>query len=171
MDKVKDFLNMVSNIGKPDSKAQEVAYYFIYKNNQDKKGLTNKKLQKLLYYAQAWSLVTRNKVIFHEDIEAWVHGPAIPRIYIQFKDYGSSEIIKEIEETSFSDLNIDEKKLLDEIWRIYGKYDGSYLETLSHSEEPWQEARKGLSDFESSNNKISTDTMKKYYGQKIKRSE
>ena len=36
--------------------------------------LTNLKLQKLLYYAQAWYLVLLNKPLFAEDFQAWAHG-------------------------------------------------------------------------------------------------
>lgn len=50
--------------------------------------ITPLKLQKLLYYAQAWSLVFRGKALFYEDIEAWVHGPVIPLVYQRYKHHG-----------------------------------------------------------------------------------
>ena len=37
----------------------------------EKDPLTNLRLQKLLYYAQAWSLVLRESELFPEEIEAW----------------------------------------------------------------------------------------------------
>ena len=61
--------------------ALTVADYFLYKANKEKKPITNKKLQKLVYYAQAWSLVLNNKKLFSEPIEAWVHGPAVRSLY------------------------------------------------------------------------------------------
>lgn len=63
-----------------NTKAMEVGKYFIYLANKENKALTNKKLQKLVYYSQAWSLVLNdNKKLFKEPIEAWVHGPAVRR--------------------------------------------------------------------------------------------
>jgi uncharacterized phage-associated protein len=43
--------------------------------------ITNLKLQKLLYYCQAWSLVFTGQALFAERIEAWVHGPVVPSIF------------------------------------------------------------------------------------------
>ena len=41
------------------------------------------KLQKLLYYAQAWSMVFfgRSKTLFADVPQAWVNGPVYPSIY------------------------------------------------------------------------------------------
>lgn len=146
-----------------------IADYFIHKNSKDKKGLTNKKLQKLLYYAQAWNLVLNNGKMFDDNIEAWIHGPAIPRVYLKFKEFGFKDIAKEIGNVDFSNLSNKEKSVLDAVWEIYGKYDGDYLELLTHSEEPWQEARKKSHEYESSNEIISTEKMKEYYGRQIQK--
>jgi len=150
------------------SKVLVVADYFIYKSNQaNKKDLTNKKLQKLLYYAQAWSVALSNKRLFKENIEAWIHGPAIPSVYKTYKNYGFLPIVKDVDPSEFADFNAKEKKLLDSIWQIYGKYDASYLEQLTHNEEPWISARKGMAPFESSNNIISLQNMREYYLKKL----
>ena len=58
--------------------------------------------------------------------------------------------------------------VLDAVWQIYGKYDGNYLEYLTHSEEPWQKARQNLSPVESSTNAISATDMRKYYSKILK---
>lgn len=39
------------------------------------------KLQKLAYYAQAWSLVWDDAPLFSERIEAWANGPVCPDLY------------------------------------------------------------------------------------------
>lgn len=150
-----------------EKKLFAIANYFIEKNRLEKKGLTNKKLQKLLYYSQAWNLVLRNKKLFEHEIEAWVHGPAVPVVYFAYKDYGSAEITEEVGKKGISLLHEDEKELLDAVWDVYGKYDANYLELLAHSEYPWQEARKDTSPHEASDKVISTKTMRRFYGQKI----
>jgi len=40
--------------------------------------MTAMKLQKLCYYAQAWSLVWDERPLFDERIEAWANGPVCP---------------------------------------------------------------------------------------------
>lgn len=53
-----------------------------------KNDLTMLKLQKLLYYAQAWYLVNKgkNKRLFIGKFEAWVHGPVNREIFNRFKE-------------------------------------------------------------------------------------
>jgi len=141
--------------------ASEVAKYFIWKASCDGKSITNKKLQKLLYYAQAWYLALKNKPLFTEDIQAWVHGPAIPSIYEQYKKFGYENIHMAINKKDIAALIDDD--LLSEVWKVYGKYDAEYLETLTHNEKPWQKAREGLNAGDASTNVISKEEMQNFY--------
>lgn len=142
--------------------ALQVAEYFIDRANKEKKIITNKKLQKLVYYAQVWSLVINKEKLFSEQIEAWVHGPAVPTLYRKFKHFEFNPIVLDTSEIQFS-FSKKQKRLLDNIWRVYGKYQSSYLEALTHSELPWQEARKDLSSATSSRNKINLKTATEFY--------
>lgn len=45
------------------------------------------KLQKLLYLAQGFSYAFNDKPLFDDDIEAWVHGPVVPIVYNEYKEY------------------------------------------------------------------------------------
>jgi uncharacterized phage-associated protein len=153
---------------KTKTKALDVAFYFIKKGKEEKKPITNKKLQKLVYYAQAWSLVLNNEKLFNEKIEAWIHGPAIPSLYEKFMQFGSDPINLEMDKWK-SNISKKQENVLDNVWRVYGKYDADYLEILTHSEIPWQEAREGLQSFESSKNEISLKTMKNYYSEILKK--
>ena len=146
-----------------ENKAIIIAQYFIKKNEKDHKGLDNKKIQKLLYYSQAWNLVFNKKPFFSDKIEAWIHGPAILEVWKNFKDFDFTIPHPEISEDSFNFLKKEEKELLDDVWRVYGKFDGDYLEVLSHNESPWQKARQGLRDVESSQNEITLDSIKEFY--------
>lgn len=151
----------------PD-KVFQVANYFIKKAQEEQKELTNKKLQKLLYYSQAWNYTLTSKRLFDDDIEAWVHGPAIRKVYRRFSDFGWQDLAAKISvsNTDLSDIDSDERDLLDKIWEVYGKYDANYLEMLTHSEKPWQEAREGLEPYQSSEKTITLTSMKRYYGQR-----
>ena len=61
--------------------AQQIADYLIAFSHSVGDPISNLKLQKLLYYAQAWYLALHNEPLFPESIEAWVHGPAVPPVY------------------------------------------------------------------------------------------
>lgn len=146
--------------------ARTIAEYFIWKSQQEGKPVTNKKLQKLLYYAQAWSLVLKNELMFKQNIEAWVHGPAIRDVYMEYKTFGFSPIKKEV---NVSALQLTEAKiaLLDNVWGVYGKFDGDYLEMLSHSEQPWIDARQGMEADVSSDNVIEHEAMRSFYSARL----
>lgn len=147
--------------------ALEVGLYFLYLANKEKKPITNKKLQKLVYYAQVWSFALNDKKLFNDKIEAWVHGPAIPKLYSKFKVFEFNPIKIDTKDAKFR-FNPSQKKLLDNVWKVYGKYDAEYLEALTHSELPWQEARQGLEASDPSSNAINLETAKLFYAAKLK---
>jgi len=150
--------------------ALDVGKYFIHLANQDKKVITNKKLQKLVYYSQAWSLVLNDKKLFKDHIEAWVHGPAVRSLYVQYKNFGFNPIVEEVDMSSVK-LSKGDKELLDEIWKVYGKLDAGYLEMLTHYEKPWQDARNGLQSYENSENEITPKAMKSFYSEKLEKAQ
>lgn len=134
-----------------------------------KSAMSPKKLQKLLYYAYAWTLAILNDNaddlhtrLFNNRIEAWVHGAVIPEIYEQYKQCGWSDIpqTNNFDKMLFSEDEID---ILNQVWNVYGSYTGNQLEEICHKETPWIEARSGLPPYASSNNLISDRTMFIYY--------
>jgi len=146
---------------RPSNDLQKIADYFLCISSEAGKPISNKKLQKLVYYAQAWSLVFTNNKLFDDPIEAWLHGPAIRSLWQKYKDYGYLPIQKKTYKPALT--SDDERSLLDEVWRVYGKHDADYLEALTHSEEPWLSARQGLDSNEMSATEIDPSVMKEYY--------
>ncbi|HJZ56058.1 MAG TPA: type II toxin-antitoxin system antitoxin SocA domain-containing protein, partial [Gemmataceae bacterium] len=47
--------------------------------------MTQKRLYKLLYYVQGWTLAWYGRPMFADRIEAWREGPVPPDLYSQFK--------------------------------------------------------------------------------------
>lgn len=151
--------------------ALEIGLYFLYLANKAGKKITNKKMQKLVYYAQAWSLVVNNKKLFTDRIEAWVHGPAVRSLYVKYREFGFNPIVREVDQQLLDIFSTKDKDLLNDVWNVYGSLDAGYLEMLTHSESPWQEAREGLQSSESSNSEISPRTMKKFYSEKLRKAK
>lgn len=155
-----------------EKKIIKIANYFIKKSeeesvNDPSRKLTALKLQKLLYYAKAWGLVLKNKEIFKEEFQAWIHGPANPAVWHHFKTFDFSVNHPEITTEDFSNLTEEETDVLDTVWKTYGKFDGKYLEALTHAEDPWLIARQGT-DFESASKKVITNqSMKDYYERRL----
>lgn len=123
------------------------------------------KLQKLLYYLQAWHLTIFDERIIDEDFEAWAHGPVLRSVYKRFAGfhYMNEPINLENQNLSVPNINEESINLLNEVFSIYGNKSASYLEKLTHSEEPWKEARGNIDEFERCTNIISNETIKQYY--------
>jgi len=115
----------------------DVANYFL--NLEGEGGeISNLKLQKLVYYAQGFSLALRGMPLFDEPIEAWMHGPVVPALYRQFRDRGSNPIPPDV---AFDPevLSVDERRLIEEVVGVYGQYSAWKLRQLTHEEDPWRE--------------------------------
>ncbi|EAD0716504.1 DUF4065 domain-containing protein [Listeria monocytogenes] len=147
--------------------AKDLANWFLAHES-----MTPKKLQKMLYYAYAWTLTLTNEKeddlsnkLFPEKFEAWVHGPVVPEIYQEYKGYGYTNIPKCESEIDID--NKDIKSILDQVMSVYGKFDGNDLESITHQEEPWKEAREGYGPLDSCSEIISDETMYKTYIKRI----
>lgn len=115
--------------------------------------ISNLKLQKLLYYAQGFHLAIFDKPLFPEAIKKWVHGPVVPQIYHQYKEYGSDAIpVPEINEDEYPQ---EIRELLDEVYSVYGQFTAAKLRNMTHNEPPYNEAE--------DNGEISHESMKRFF--------
>lgn len=120
------------------------------------------KLQKLVYYAQAWSLVWDDAPLFANRIEAWANGPVCRDLYEKHR--GIYQISTEtISPYSHRELSPLQAETVDEVLRAYGAKSAQWLSDQTHSEEPWIKARAGLRDGERGANVISHESMADYY--------
>jgi uncharacterized phage-associated protein len=126
--------------------------------------VTNLKLQKLLYYAQAWHLAFTGFAIFPDEIEAWVHGPVVPKVFRRFKALGWKTIDLPVNPTTESHLSGHLKSIL----TAYGALGATQLERLTHSEDPWRIARAGIPEDVSCNRVIAHKDMKTFYKARIR---
>lgn len=141
-----------------------VADYFILKVDREAgDDITRLKLQKLLYYAQAWHLAMRGDALFDGAFEAWAHGPVCRAIHGRFQYLSLSPIPPKTVITDPNQLDQDTRNFLDEVWDVYGQYSAAKLEAMTHQEEPWLEARNGMPRTQQSEAPISEDTMACYY--------
>ena len=146
----------------------DVADYFIAFANETGDQLTNLKLQKLVYYAQAWYLANKGEPLFNEEFEAWVHGPVLPQLYRQYKSNGFKPIQRELSLTEVSNrFDPDTLQLLEAVAQVYMQYGAYQMELMTHQEEPWVSARKGIEPDVNSKNIIDKEVMRKFYAQRL----
>jgi uncharacterized phage-associated protein len=135
----------------------DVAAYILAKQGP----MSAMKLQKLAYYSQAWHLVWDDEPLFEEGIEAWANGPVVYELFdlhrgrFSVEDWPTGEI---------SNLTESQRESIDAVLDTYGDLDGRKLSHLTHSEDPWIEARAGLPPTARSSNPITFSAMQEYYG-------
>ncbi len=139
-----------------------------------------KKLQKLIYYVDAWHLVYFDEPLIEENFEAWIHGPVIPELYRKLRKFGFNNIqiindefddIEQRIEKSLRETNINSEQsdLIFSVLNKYGILSSFELEMLTHSEPPWLTARSDTLPHERCKTIISKDLMKKFYTSLLKK--
>ena len=121
------------------------------------------KLQKLCYYAQAWTLAWGDAPLFDEDFQAWSNGPVCPELFHCHQGMFMIDA-DAMKRGDSSNLSPDQKENIDVIIRDYGQKEPYELRELSHMESPWRDARGGLPDGEPCRTVITKEAMGEYYG-------
>lgn len=141
--------------------AIDVGQYVIdsfYKNNRS---ITTLKLQKLVFYCQAWSMVWDDEPLFDEDFEAWVNGPVVVSLLHSLQGFYSCP--REIEGAEVSHLTDNQKDTIDHVLKYYGDFTSSQLVELTHREAPWKNAREGLGEYTPCNRLIHKQDILDFY--------
>lgn len=133
----------------------DVAAYILDKQGE----MTAMKLEKLVYYAQAWHLAWEGAPLFPEKIEAWMNGPVCPALYQRHR--GSFTVTNWEGDPAM--LSPDEKDSIDTVLNYYGSWSPARLSAQTHSEAPWKDARKGLNPTERGKREISQESMQAFY--------
>lgn len=119
------------------------------------------KLQKIIFYCQAWALVWDDEPLFGERIEAWANGPVVPELYSQHKGVFW---VSAMPQGNPDNLSQDQKDTIVAVLSFYGHRSAQYLSDLTHMEDPWKFARGGLAPNMRGTNEISLDSLSEYYG-------
>ena len=137
--------------------AENTAKWFLVRNAAEEEngadGITNLKLQKLLYYAQGCTLALKSTPLFDDPIVAWQHGPVVESIYRKYKSYESNPITPE--EFDVSVIPAEISNILEDVYLNFGQFSAWKLRNMTHEETPWLTTAK--------NGVISTAKIKKYF--------
>jgi len=124
--------------------------------------MTAMKLQKLVYYSQAWSLVWDERPLVDSAVEAWANGPVFPDLYEMHR--GKFMLSPDSIPGNPDALDETAQETVRAVLDFYGKKSAQWLSDLTHREDPWRISRKGLPDGERGNVEITHAAMAEYYG-------
>lgn len=123
--------------------------------------ITTMKLQKLVYYAQAWHLVFHAEPLVPETIEAWPQGPVMRALYDRHRG------VRQVSKWPWGDkekLIASEQATVRWVLEKYGAFSAESLSEMTHMEAPWRMARGLLGPNERSSVPIDPEQMKHFYG-------
>ena len=135
----------------------EICRYVIKYSNDMGYGVSNLKLQKLLYFIQVTWVVRRHASCFDEDIVAWDFGPVVPRAYREYKSYGGMDIYTR-DKYWYEDpknpwnsrwiaypectITDQDKDLINKVVDHFRGYSATSMLRLTHQQSPWIDAYK-----------------------------
>ncbi|MGE9781888.1 Panacea domain-containing protein [Janibacter sp. G368] len=137
--------------------AVDVASYIIAEQGE----MSAMKLQKLVYYSQAWSLALEGEPLFFDMIEAWANGPVVRSLFGYHR--GRYQVTEATFPGDATKLTSQQSALVDEVLDVYSGNTATQLSDLTHAEMPWQAARGSLPVGASSNAVISHESMQTFY--------
>ena len=145
---------------KANHTAADIARWFISHNHvkamlDEADGISNLKLQKLLYYAQGAVLAITGTPLFNDDIVAWEHGPVVPAVYHLYKHNGRNGIPFTDEMRVQEKYTQEENGILEDVYNEFGQYSAWKLRNMTHEETPWKSTPK--------NDVISQNAIAEYF--------
>lgn len=148
--------------------AMDVAAFFVrmddLKDIED--GITNLKIQKLLYYAQGYHLAYFEKPLFNDTIEAWRYGPVVPEVYRKLSRFNRNPVdIEYLKSQNGDDVGIlpdgETRRLLTSVFEQLGQYSAWKLMEMTHKESPWETTEQ--------NAEITKDKLESFFSERIAR--
>lgn len=154
---------------------RDVSHYIIVYSNKKDYGVSNLKLQKLLYFVQAFFLINDCPPCFDEKIEAWDFGPVVPEVYREYKRFGGMDIPTIDYYVKFDKKNIwnteriyyeniisnDDKEMIQAVVDKFAHCSATFLVNLTHNQDPWINAY-----VNGQRNEITKEDIKRYFEQK-----
>lgn len=136
-------------------RALDIAKHIIKHEHDERREISNLRLQKLLYFVQAKFIAETGKPCFSDPIEAWDFGPVVVAVYHEYKLFGSFDISIPYEDT---DIDEESEQKINDIIDFCAHYPTYQLVDITHKQTPWIKARSN--PFSSV---ITLDSMKQYF--------
>lgn len=122
--------------------------------------ITTMKLQKLVYYSQAWQLAFHRSPLFEDRIEAWAEGPVTRVLHDAHRGQYN---VERWPQGSPNNLTPEETRTIDWVVGKYSIFSAEALSRMSHMDSPWRVTRGILADGSRSNSEIPRGQMRSFY--------
>lgn len=144
----------------------DVSRFVINYCNDRNYDISNLRLQKLLYFIQAYYLgVKKRTALFKEDFEAWDFGPVVPCVYQEYKAFGGNDIPKinqyfkgvKLVKYDGNIISKTDKNNIAHVIDMFKNVSTSKLVSITHGQDPW------INAYNSLDKTIHKKDIKKYF--------
>lgn len=138
--------------------AEAIAKYIIWHEWEAKRPVSNLRLQKFLYFVQAYCIATNGIPLFDDKMYGWDFGPVIPEVYEKYRKYGSM-IIQDVKDCSDAPIFDIEKERIDLMLEACSDKSNTELLEITQNQTPWKMAYKGFTK----DREITIGSMRRYF--------
>ena len=120
--------------------AIDVARYIIAYEYLQGRTVSNLRLQRLLYFVQAYCLASVGKPCFSTRMEAWDCGPVVPPVYREYRIFGAASIPAASSTSSIVAIEEADRPMLNEMLNRCASLSTTELMRRTHHQNPWKDA-------------------------------
>lgn len=128
--------------------ARAIANFILDEFDAWQNEISNKKINKLIYFCHGFSLVRHTQPLIKNHIEAWVHGPVVKVVYDAFKHFEYHPITSRASYfdyvtgkqtlVNYEQLSAQQIVLIRNVVSHFAKYSADDLEDMTHTQfGPW----------------------------------
>jgi uncharacterized phage-associated protein len=158
--------------------ARSIANFILSAFDAKQFEISNKKINKLIYFAHGYHFARFNSALIRNYFEAWEHGPVVRVVYESFKQFGFDpiaelafhfDLFEQIERlVTFDDLSLREQEFILRITSHYVQYSADELERMTHQPgTPWAITRCKQIDEPQYQNRIMNNLIRDYFAAEI----
>ena len=127
-------------------------------------GITTMRLEKLAYYCQAWHLASTQHPLFSAEIQAFRDGPVVHELFAQHK---GRRVVDQWNGNAAA-LSEAAGSTVRAVVAALADFEGDDLSALTHTEQPWLDARGGLAPEAQGNRAIEHASIQRFFGDKFR---
>jgi uncharacterized phage-associated protein len=136
-------------------------------------GVSNLKLNKILFYVHGFRLVRQSRPLIKNHFEAWEHGPVVRVVYHEFKAFGSAPITTlarhldyetgQHDVIRFDDIGSEIRVLITNVAKYYMQFSAAELRDMTHRPGgPWHEVYTSSLESRGIRDRIPNDLIQRY---------
>lgn len=154
--------------------ARKIVNFLLDRFDAEQCGLSNKKVNKLLFFIHGVALARLGHGLVRNHFEAWEHGPVVHVVYHSFKGYAYEPIqtratafnyvTSQTEVLDYPEITDEHRNFIMRVATYYMRYSADELEAMTHeADSPWTAVRSTPASDRGIRNRIPDEQIQQYF--------